>query len=80
MIAFLSKFVDYVRKLTLRIALKPELGKPDFILVKLDCVSGLFFIFRSTQMIFQDADHALMTVTLFHKSVEDFKNRVNHLS
>ncbi len=32
---------------------------------------------RSTQMIFQDADHALMSVSLFHKAVEDFKNKVN---
>lgn len=30
---------------------------------------------RSTQMIFQDADHALMTVTLFHKVVDDYKNK-----
>ncbi len=27
-------------------------------------------------MIFQDADHALMTVTLFHKVVDDYKNKV----
>ena len=27
-------------------------------------------------MIFQDADHALMTATLFHKAVEDYKNKV----
>ena len=32
--------------------------------------------FRSTQMVFQDADHALMTVSLFHKAVDDFKNKV----
>ncbi len=38
----------------------------------------LTFVFsRSTQMIFQDADHALMSVSLFHKAVEDFKNKVN---
>ena len=31
---------------------------------------------RSTQMIFQDADNALMTVTLFHKVVEEYKHKV----
>jgi len=30
---------------------------------------------RSTQMVFQDSDHALMTVSLFHKAVDDFKNK-----
>lgn len=30
---------------------------------------------RSTQMIFQDQDNALMTVTLFHKVVDEFKNK-----
>merc|ERR1712241_385152 len=30
---------------------------------------------RSTQMIFQDADNALMTVTLFHKVVEEYKHK-----
>ncbi len=37
----------------------------------------VFVFSRSTQMIFQDADHALMSVSLFHKAVEDFKNKVN---
>ena len=31
---------------------------------------------RSTSMIFQDADHALMTVSLFHKVVDEFKHKV----
>ena len=31
---------------------------------------------RSTQMIFQDADNALLTVTLFHKVVDEFKHKV----
>ena len=31
---------------------------------------------RSTQMIFQDADNALMTVTLFHKVVDEYKHKV----
>merc|ERR1712062_829900 len=30
---------------------------------------------RSTQMIFQDADNALLTVTLFHKVVDEFKHK-----
>merc|ERR1719510_790895 len=30
---------------------------------------------RSTAMIFQDADHALMTVSLFHKVVDEFKHK-----
>lgn len=30
---------------------------------------------RSTQMVFQDSDHALMTVSLFHKVIDDFKNK-----
>ncbi len=34
---------------------------------------------RSTQMIFQDADNALMSVTLFITVVEDFKNKVTCL-
>ena len=32
---------------------------------------------RSTQMIFQDTDNALMTVSLFHKVVDEFKHKVN---
>ena len=31
---------------------------------------------RSTSMIFQDSEHALMTVSLFHKVVEEFKHKV----
>ena len=31
---------------------------------------------RSTSMIFQDSDHALMTVSLFHKVVDEFKHKV----
>ena len=34
---------------------------------------------RSTQMIFQDADNALMTVTLFHKVADDYKNKVRNM-
>lgn len=35
---------------------------------------------RSTQMIFQDADNALMTVTLFHKVCEEFKHKVDFVN
>ena len=31
---------------------------------------------RSTSMIFQDSGHALMTVSLFHKVVDEFKHKV----
>ena len=31
---------------------------------------------RSTQMIFQDPDNALMAVTLFHKVADEFKHKV----
>jgi len=44
---------------------------------KIDAFIRAFVFSRSTQMIFQDADHALMSVSLFHKAVEDFKNKVN---
>lgn len=32
---------------------------------------------RSTQTIFQDADHALVTVSLFQKVVDEFKHKVS---
>lgn len=36
-------------------------------------------LFRSTQVIFQDAEHALVTVSLFQKDVDTFKHKVNRV-
>ena len=35
----------------------------------------IFFIHRSTQIVFQDDDYALCTVSLFHKVVDEFKHK-----
>ena len=35
----------------------------------------LFFLFRSSQVIFQDAENALVTVTLFQRVVDEYRHK-----
>ena len=41
----------------------------------MDNVIIYFVIHRSTQIVFQDDDYALCTVSLFHKVVDEFKHK-----